>query len=314
MLSSTSARLASVSAGVSASTCPSSVQASSSSTTAENAGRGPHGRIGIIGGSGPDAGADLFNKLLVMHRAQLGDQYRGDASAPTILLSQVPGIGDDSAEVKWKALAAAVTELAPLVSSFSVACNFLHSYESEIRGLLVADAQPAAKFVSMTEAATTYCSGLAPSKLVVLGGAAVMDVFGASPYRGLAETLGRDVVLQSVLTAEQRDDLSGVIQAVKLHGAAIPESFVRSFEALLRSMEEYAPPPEYICSRVVSLVCTVAHYSGDLIADHALLIVGLVLRLWYLLAPSCQWCPCRRCANTRVERRRMSCSWTQLHC
>jgi hypothetical protein len=179
-------------------------------------------------------------KLLAIHRARLGDEYRGDASAPNILLSQVAAIGGGSADEKWSALSAAVTELAPLVTSFSVACNALHGYESKIRDLLVANAQPADKFVSMTAATAAHCRRMAPSKLAVLGGEAVMDIFGASPYRSLGESLGKDVVLQDALSPDQREGLSGVIQAVKLYGSAMPESTVRSFDSLLRSLAAYA--------------------------------------------------------------------------
>jgi hypothetical protein len=197
-------------------------------------------------------------KVLAIHRAQLGDEYRGDASAPNMLLSQVAAIGGGSADEKWSALSAAVTELAPLVTCFSVACNALHGYESKIRTLLVANAQPAEKFVSMTTATTAHCTRLAPSKVAVLGGEAVMDVFGASPYRSLGESLGADVVLQDTLSPDQREALSGVIQDVKLHGNAMPQSTVRSFDSLLRNLEECAP-------NVSILPCTAPYRSASII-------------------------------------------------
>jgi hypothetical protein len=45
--------------------------------------------------AGPaQAGADLFRKLLRLHRARLGAGYRSDRDAPDVLLSQVPaGLG-----------------------------------------------------------------------------------------------------------------------------------------------------------------------------------------------------------------------------
>ena len=51
------------------------------------------------------------------------------------------------AEEKWAALSAAVLEIAPLVSVFSVACNFLHGFERQIRELLEANGHAAAMFV-----------------------------------------------------------------------------------------------------------------------------------------------------------------------
>eukprot|EP01043_Picozoa_sp_COSAG02_P066216 COSAG02_NODE_10230_length_1990_cov_4.188789_2_plen_263_part_00 len=236
----TSRRLAAVKAAVNASTSRSPAPAPSpgSLATAGASSTARAGRIGIIGGSGPDAGADLFMKVLAIRRAKLGDEYRGDASAPNMLLSQVAAIGGGSADEKWRALSAAIVELAPLVACFSVACNALHGHESKIRTLLVRHGQPPERFVSMTAATAVHCTRLAPSKLVVLGGEVVMDVFGESPYRSLGESLGANVVSQDILGLEQREALWEVIQSVKLHGNGMPESIVRSFESLLRSLDE----------------------------------------------------------------------------
>ena len=56
---------------------------------------------------------------------------------------QVAAIGGGSPpRAKWAALSAAVLELAPLVSCFSVACNSLHGYEPDIRALLAAHGHP----------------------------------------------------------------------------------------------------------------------------------------------------------------------------
>ena len=232
-MSGTTQRLAAVGAGVGLAPAPA---AAPFSTRPAAAGTG--GRIGIIGGSGPEAGADLFLKVLAAHRAQLGDAYLGDASAPNVLLSQVAAIGGGTPDEKWTALSAAVLELAPLVAAFSVACNALHGFEPQIRKLLTTHSQPADKFVSMTAATTAHCSHLSPGKLAVFGGATVMDVFGASPYRSLGQMLGKEVVMQDVLSPEQREVLSGVIKAVKVNGSAIPDKTVRDFEDLLRSVEE----------------------------------------------------------------------------
>ena len=57
-------------------------------------------------------------------------------------LVQVAAIGGGSPRAKWAALSAAVLELAPLVSCFSVACNSLHGYEPDIRALLAAHGHP----------------------------------------------------------------------------------------------------------------------------------------------------------------------------
>ena len=49
--------------------------------------------LGIIGGSGPEAGADLFHKVLAVHRRKLGSFYTSDRDAPNLLLSSVADLG-----------------------------------------------------------------------------------------------------------------------------------------------------------------------------------------------------------------------------
>ena len=64
------------------------------------------------------------------------------------------------AEEKWAALSAAVLEIAPLVSVFSVACNFLHGFERQIRELLEANGHAAAMFVYVSHSRWKMCKPL----------------------------------------------------------------------------------------------------------------------------------------------------------
>ena len=102
----------------------------------------------------------------------------------------------------------------------------------------------------MTAATTAHCVALAPSKLTLLGGSSVMDVFAAgSPYQSLGDALGRGVVDQALLSEAQRDILSEVITAVKREGSAIGPRVVGDFEGLLRSVESAG-------AEVAVLACT----------------------------------------------------------
>ena len=65
------------------------------------------------------------------------------------------------AEEKWAALSAAVLEIAPLVSVFSVACNFLHGFERQIRELLEATGHAAAMFVYVSHSPVGRCANRA---------------------------------------------------------------------------------------------------------------------------------------------------------
>ena len=102
----------------------------------------------------------------------------------------------------------------------------------------------------MTAATTAHCVALAPSKLTLLGGSSVMDVFAAgSPYQSLGDALGRGVVDQALLSEAQRGVLASVITAVKREGSAIERAVVGDFEGLLRSVESAG-------AEVAVLACT----------------------------------------------------------
>ena len=117
-------------------------------------------RVGIIGGSGPEAGADLFLKLQAAHRAKLGAAYATDRDALDVLLWSASGVGGprDVGDVApgsegfrrtLKALCVTLKELAPLVDVVVVACNTLHVFEAEMLGFLDLIDQPRSKLVSI---------------------------------------------------------------------------------------------------------------------------------------------------------------------
>ena len=83
----------------------------------KNTGKKPAHKIGIISGSGPDAGLNVFTKILEAHRRRMGDSYKSDKDAPSIVLYQVPEIGgphgswdlDDKTTPEFKMLWANMT-------------------------------------------------------------------------------------------------------------------------------------------------------------------------------------------------------------
>lgn len=187
-------------------------------------------RIGIIGGSGPEAGMDLFGKVLRIHRARLGARYKTDRDAPDVLLVQASGIGGPRGpadvvpgsphyESSWTALVEAITELAPRVDCFCVGCNQLHCFEPQIRRLLETLGEPADKFVSMVAATTAHCQKLRPASLAICGGPVTTDLAGSSPYRPLAAAMAEAV---HPLPAAQCEALKALITRVKQEGDPSP--------------------------------------------------------------------------------------------
>ena len=49
--------------------------------------------LGVIGGSGPEAGINVVEKMLFIHKVGMGETYMSDKDAVSIILMQDPGIG-----------------------------------------------------------------------------------------------------------------------------------------------------------------------------------------------------------------------------
>ena len=163
------------------------------------------------GGSGPEAGLDLCQKVLTLHRKRLGaDGYQSDRCAPNLVLMQVSElggprtredcqVGSASYERSKVALFTTIRQLLPLVEVFCVACNTLHIFEPHIVEFLQSlGHNPHHTFVSMVTATTTVCQEYlrqhpfgTRNKLAIFGGPGTMDLDsdGTSPYRRLVQEL-----------------------------------------------------------------------------------------------------------------------------
>ncbi|MEM1334821.1 MAG: aspartate/glutamate racemase family protein [Actinomycetota bacterium] len=87
--------------------------------------------IGILTGSGPEAGIDLWNAVLAERRARLGERYRGDLDAPSVLVRSEPRLGlSMDIELHRDAVVEAAMDHAPVLdadcSAWAIACNTIH--------------------------------------------------------------------------------------------------------------------------------------------------------------------------------------------
>ena len=122
--------------------------------------------IGIIGGSGPEAGILFAQALVDAKKQMLGRLYKTDKDAPSFTLLSLPNIGgphlpeeftvgSTAREELWSSLQSAIHILAPRVDLLCIACNTLHVFEPEIRELLLKLALEngtPCEFVSMVDA------------------------------------------------------------------------------------------------------------------------------------------------------------------
>ncbi|RZI43381.1 aspartate/glutamate racemase family protein [Herbaspirillum sp. HC18] len=197
-------------------------------------------RIGIITGSGPEAGIDLWNKLLQANRKIHGDRFRGDLDAPdvTIHSESVLGLSMELAandEAVWQCLRRTAEAIAQRVDYYAIACNTLNYYQPQLDALSLP-----AKLVSFADAVQEFLHANRIERVALLGARPVTDLGSWSHYRKLAEQFA--IELPKPTQAEQ---LHQLIYDVKTYGGNAHDIRVR-FRAILDALE----------SETVLLACT----------------------------------------------------------
>jgi aspartate racemase len=202
------------------------------STGSRTAGRAT---VGIVTGSGPEAGLDLWQKLLDANRVMLGRDFRGDIDAPYVVAVSDPALGlsMDLATNRndvWRSLSRCCRTIAAQVDYFAIACNTLHAFQADIEALRLR-----ARFVSLVDTAIDFVNRRSLPAVALLAADPVAKLDELSPYRRLGEAVAVEVPRQS---------LQELIFDVKRLGPA-PELKAR-FRAAVQGLE----------SRTVLLACT----------------------------------------------------------
>ncbi|HRP97513.1 MAG TPA: aspartate/glutamate racemase family protein [Rhodocyclaceae bacterium] len=199
---------------------------------------GARSRIGIIAGSGPEAGVDLWAKVLRANRELFGARYRGDLDAPEVVVFSVPELGlsmeleQNDARV-WACLADTATRLAAHVDYYGIACNTLNHYAPQLKALGLP-----ARLVSVGEVVRDYVRERGLARVALLGARPVMDLGPWSPYRQLVGEVAVEVPADG-------EELHRIIYDVKARGGDAPD-IVERFARLLARLE----------SELVLLACT----------------------------------------------------------
>lgn len=195
------------------------------------------GRIGIISGSGPEAGIDLWRKILDANRKQRAPHFHGDLDAPDVSIYSIPELGlsmdlDKNEELVWTYLEYNIQELAQRVDLMCVACHTLHYFSDRIIKLGLR-----AKFVSIIDSVTNYVKESGISKLAILGVRSVVEPGKWSPY----------AALQSLVEIERPDcqKIQELVVRIKQSGSD-DASVKAALQAILASLE----------SETVLLACT----------------------------------------------------------
>jgi aspartate racemase len=145
--------------------------------------------IGILTGSGPDAGIDMWAAILDRWRTALGARYAGDVDAPSVLVHSVPEWGASMdlgrhVEALESVVLGHAAELDRTCRAWVIACNTLNWFEPAIH-----EANPATTFVSFRAVVEALVRAQPPGSSVLLGARPVAELGPWSPYAGLARSL-----------------------------------------------------------------------------------------------------------------------------
>ncbi|WP_425450388.1 aspartate/glutamate racemase family protein [Virgifigura deserti] len=195
-------------------------------------------RIGIISGSGPEAGVDLWSKLLEENRELLGTAFSGDLDAPYVIILSEPRLGlsmhlETHEEEVWSQLETALRTLACQVDLIAIACNTLHYFEARIGSLRLP-----ARLVSLSDVLSDYVRAQGLRQVALLGARPVMELGRWSPYRRLG-------ALVSIERPRDSDAVHRLILDIKRLGPTDGLVATR-FSTLLETLQ----------SRTVVLACT----------------------------------------------------------
>lgn len=184
--------------------------------------------IGIVAGSGPEAGIDLWAKILRRNAAALGSTFRGDLDAPRMVVLSEPQLGlsmDLAAnELRvWEAMERTAARIAGECDAWAIACNTLNWFAPRIANLGLPG-----EFVSFPDVVANWIAASGIRKLGLLGAAPVTEMGAWSAYRDLAQ-------LVEIETPADRGSLQDLIYDVKRLGSADPDlrtRFARIVDAM----------------------------------------------------------------------------------
>ena len=171
--------------------------------------------IGIVTGSGPEAGIDLWQKVLAATRRQMGERYRGDIDAPRVVIVSEPALGASmdlpatDAEV-GAALEATAADVAARCDVYAIACNTLNVYADRLR-----DRAGPADLVTFPDVLLDWAEANSIRRLGLLGARPVTALGEWSPYTALADQV-------ELVTPADPDPLHRLIEAIKRDGGIDP--------------------------------------------------------------------------------------------
>ena len=150
-------------------------------------------KIDIITGSGPEAGIDLWQKILAENKAYLKDNFSGDLDAPDVTIFSRPELGlsmelEKNYDRVWKTVKIAVEEIVKHVDYFVIACNTLNVYQQKIKQLGLGH-----QFLSTLDVVKSYITTHQLSNIALLGALPVLQMDKYSAFESLNQPFNIEV-------------------------------------------------------------------------------------------------------------------------
>lgn len=168
-------------------------------------------KIGIITGSGPEAGIDMWTKVVQASRSLQGASYRGDLDAPNVTLFSEPRLGlsmelEENDSIVWDCLRQTAQTISARVDYYAIASNTLNYYQDRLEALCLPS-----RLVSFADTVLDYVNERGVKRVALLGARPVTDMGPWSHYRKLAGRI--DVELPNATVAENLHQLICDIKA-----------------------------------------------------------------------------------------------------
>ncbi len=195
-------------------------------------------KIGIITGSGPEAGIDLWQKILHENRQYLKDEFKGDLEAPNVTIFSIPKLGlsmelEKNYDIVWETLKEAVIEICKYVDYFVIACNTLNVYTSKIESIGYKG-----KFLSTLDVLNEYIEKNNLNQIAIIAAMPILQMKEYSVFKPLYENFNVELP-QDFLKVHN------LIYEVKKSGADNAK-VIKEFDDIVKSLE----------SKDIFLACT----------------------------------------------------------
>jgi len=184
--------------------------------------------IGIITGSGPEAGIDLWKKILNANKNYLIKEkkrnYRGDEDAPNVIIYSISELGrsmhmKDHKDNVWQLLSELILKISNEVDFFCIACYTLHCFSKKIEKITAKE-----KFVSLFEVISQYIEAETPESACLLHA-------GANDLQG-CELCSCMEKYTNLIYPENLQEVRDLIFEVKKNGSDC-EDITRRFQEII---------------------------------------------------------------------------------